>query len=52
MTDKSLPPLLLKASQSYLEDALHKGVGKAMRQRGASAATHCISLVNCRMYDE
>lgn len=29
MTDKSLPPLLLKASQSYLEDALHKGVGKA-----------------------
>ena len=49
MTDKSLPPLLLKASQSYLEDALHKGVGKAMRRRGASAATHCISLVNCTM---
>ena len=48
MTDKSLPPLLLKASQSYLVDALHKGVGKAMRC-GASAATHYISLVNCRM---
>ena len=47
MTDKSLPPLLLKASQSYLEDALHKGVGKAV-WRGTSA-THCISVVNCRM---